>query len=216
MVVKLVMKKEINDSSIINQSAAVDDDEWQVKELIALIKEGDKAAFSELVKRYRNQVASLAYKVVNDYDEAADVAQIVFLKMLKNIWRYDERKKFYTWLYRITVNASIDYVRKHHRYRMEPIDNISETFENIKSDPEFSYRRQQINDYIKQATRTLNDKQLSAFTLRDLEGCKVDDVAVIMNMPVATVRWYLHRARTKIRKELLRNCPHLLFMLGIK
>jgi RNA polymerase sigma-70 factor (ECF subfamily) len=210
------MKKEINDSSIINQSAAVDDDEWQVKELIALIKEGDKAAFSELVKRYRNQVASLAYKVVNDYDEAADVAQIVFLKMLKNIWRYDERKKFYTWLYRITVNASIDYVRKHHRYRMEPIDNISETFENIKSDPEFSYRRQQINDYIKQATRTLNDKQLSAFTLRDLEGCKVDDVAVIMNMPVATVRWYLHRARTKIRKELLRNCPHLLFMLGIK
>ena len=216
MVVKLFMKKEINVSSIINQSATVDDDEWQVKELIALIKEGDKAAFSELVKRYRNQVASLAYKVVNDYDEAADVAQIVFIKMLKNIWRYDERKKFYTWLYRITVNASIDYVRKHHRYRMEPIDNISETFENIKSDPEFSYRRQQINDYIQQATRTLNDKQLSAFTLRDLEGCKVDDVAVIMNMPVATVRWYLHRARTKIRKELLRNCPHLLFMLGIK
>ncbi|MBN1213663.1 MAG: sigma-70 family RNA polymerase sigma factor [candidate division Zixibacteria bacterium] len=210
------MRKDINENSRINRNPAVDDEEWQVKELIARIKDGDKPAFSELVKRYRNQVASLAYKVVNDYDEAADVAQIVFIKMLKNIWRYDERKKFYTWLYRITVNASIDYVRKHHRHRMEPIDNISESLENAKSDPEFTYRRQQINDYIQQATRTLNDKQLSAFTLRDLEGCKVDDVADIMNMPVATVRWYLHRARTKIRKELMRNCPHLLLMLGIK
>jgi len=193
-----------------------DDEEYKVKALIAEIKKGDNRAFSELVKRYRNQVASLAYKIVNDYDEAADISQIVFIKMLKNIWRYDEKKKFYTWLYRITVNASIDYVRKHHRHRMEPIDNLANNLENLKTDPEFSYRRQQINDYIRQATQTLNDKQLSAFTLRDLEGCKVDDVAVIMNMPVATVRWYLHRARTKIRKELMRNCPHLLLMLGIK
>jgi len=193
-----------------------DDEEYKVKALISEIKKGDNRAFSELVKRYRNQVASLAYKIVNDYDEAADISQIVFIKMLKNIWRYDEKKKFYTWLYRITVNASIDYVRKHHRHRMEPIDNLANNLENLKTDPEFSYRRQQINDYIRQATQTLNDKQLSAFTLRDLEGCKVDDVAVIMNMPVATVRWYLHRARTKIRKELMRNCPHLLLMLGIK
>lgn len=199
-----------------NNTSNYDDEEYKVKALIARIKKGDDRAFSELVKRYRNQVASLAYKIVNDYDEAADISQIVFIKMLNNIWRYDEKKKFYTWLYRITVNASIDYVRKHHRHRMEPIDNLANNLENLKTDPEFSYRRQQINDYIHQATRTLNDKQLSAFTLRDLEGCKVDDVAVIMNMPVATVRWYLHRARTKIRKELSRNCPHLLLMLGIK
>ncbi|MFZ5980043.1 MAG: RNA polymerase sigma factor [Candidatus Zixiibacteriota bacterium] len=193
-----------------------DEEEYKVKALIARIKKGDNRSFAELVKRYRNQVASLAYKIVNDYDEAADISQIVFIKTLKNIWRYDEKKKFYTWLYRITVNASIDYVRKHHRHRMEPIDNLANNLEHLKSDPEFSYRRQQINEYIHQATQTLNDKQLSAFTLRDLEGCKVDDVAVIMNMPVATVRWYLHRARTKIRKELMRNCPHLLFILGIK
>lgn len=193
-----------------------DQDETEVKRLIREFKRGNKKAFAELVHRYRNQVASLAYRMVNDYDEAADIAQIVFVKMAKNIWRYDEKKKFYTWLYRITVNASIDYIRKHQRFRHEPIDNFHEVLENVDDNPEFTFRKQQLNNYIDQATKTLNEKQRSAFVLRDMEGCKVDDVANIMNMPEATVRWYLHRARAKIRKELIRRCPHLLVMMGIR
>jgi RNA polymerase sigma-70 factor (ECF subfamily) len=193
-----------------------DKDERYVKKLVAEIKRGNKQAFTELVNRYRSQVASLAYKMVNDYDEAADISQIVFVKMSKNIWRYDENKKFYTWLYRITVNAAIDYIRKHKRHRHEPLENFRESIENIASDPEFYYRRQQISDFINQAALSLNEKQRSAFILRDVEGCKIDDVANIMNMPEATVRWYLHRARTKVRKELMRNCPQLLLLLGIK
>ncbi len=191
-------------------------DELQVKQLVREIKHGNRHAFSELVDRYQNQVASLAYKMVNDYDEAADITQIVFVKMSKNIWRYDERKKFYTWLYRITINAAIDYIRKHKRHRHEALENFHETVENLDAGPEFAFRRQQINGYISQAAESLNDKQRSAFILRDVEGCKIDDVAHIMDMPEATVRWYLHRARNKIRRELVRKCPHLLLMFGIK
>jgi len=193
-----------------------DHDEVEVKRLIAEFKHGNKQAFGELVNRYKNQVASLAYKMVGDYDEAADIAQIVFVKMAKNIWRYDEKKKFYTWLYRITVNASIDYIRKHQRHRHEPIDNFHDVLESLADNPESHFRRRQLKGYITEAAETLNEKQRSAFVLRDMEGCKVDDVASIMNMPEATVRWYLHRARAKIRKELLRRCPHLLSMLGIR
>lgn len=195
---------------------ADDKDERLVKELVAEIKRGNKLAFTELVNRYRSQVAALAYKMVNDYDEAADITQNVFVKMSRNIWRYDEDKKFYTWLYRITVNASIDYIRKHKRHRHEPLENFRETVENGDSGPESSYRRQQISSYINKAALSLNEKQRSAFILRDVEGCKIDDVAHIMNMPEATVRWYLHRARSKVRKELMRRCPQLLLMLGIK
>jgi RNA polymerase sigma-70 factor (ECF subfamily) len=191
-------------------------DELEVKRLINEFKHGNKDAFSEIVRRYRNQVASLAYRMVNDYDEAADIAQIVFVKMAKNIWRYDEKKKFYTWLYRITVNATIDYIRKHQRFRHEQIDNFHDILENVDDNPESLFRRQQLHGYIDQATKTLNEKQRSAFVLRDMEGCKVDDVANIMNMPEATVRWYLHRARAKIRKELIRRCPHLLVLMGIR
>jgi len=154
--------------------------------------------------------------MVGDYDEAADVTQDVFVKMSRNIWRYDERKKFYTWLYRITVNASIDYLRKHSRHRHEPLENFDNVIENLEAGPETTYRRQEIGGYIKQAASSLNDKQRSAFVLRDVEGCKIDDVADIMNMPEATVRWYLHRARSKIRRELTRKCPHLLLLFGIK
>jgi len=193
-----------------------DHNEALVKSLIADFKQGNQQAFTELVKRYRNQVGALAYRMVNDYDEAADITQTVFMKMSRNIWRYDEKKKFYTWLYRITVNASIDYIRKHKRHQHEPLEEFHDVQESTNRGPEFSYHRSQLNHQIARAALTLNDKQKSAFMLRDVEGCKLDDVAGIMEMPEATVRWYLHRARSKIRKELLRRCPQLLIALGIR
>lgn len=192
------------------------DDEREVKELIHQIKNGSSRAFTQLVDRYHNQVASVAYKVINDYDEAADIAQSVFVKVSNNIWRYDEKKKFYTWLYRITINASIDHMRKHKRHRHEPLDNIRKVMEDLDATPDVDYQRKQLNKYINQAAENLNDKQKSAFLLRDVEGCKINDVAEIMNMPEATVRWYLHRARHKVKRELLRKCPQLLMLFGFK
>lgn len=199
-----------------DQKDIITDDEKHVKFLIEEIKSGNKNAFTELVNLYHAQVASLAFKMVNDYDEAADIAQNVFVKMSQNIWRYDSKKKFYTWLYRITINASIDYIRKHKRHRHEPLENVRKAIENLESNPESLFQREKIKGYISQATLSLNDKQRSAFILRDVEGCKIDDVANIMDMPEATVRWYLHRARTKIKKELIKRCPQLLLLLGLK
>jgi RNA polymerase sigma-70 factor (ECF subfamily) len=191
-------------------------DELEVKAIIRRIKSGDKRAFAELVDRYRNQVAALAYKMVGDYDEAADITQNVFVKTSQNIWRYDDSKRFYTWLYRITVNASIDYMRKHRRHRHEPLENAYDTAESHRDNPENRFRTNQLREYIVEAAERLNGKQKSAFVLRDLEGCHIDDVANIMDMPEATVRWYLHRAQQKIKKDLLRRCPSLLIALGIK
>ena len=206
------MNNKYND----NHPATPDnDDETQVKQLIADFKHGNQLAFSELVDRYHNQVTALAYKMVNDYDEAADIAQIVFVKMAKNIWRYDPSKKFYTWLYRVTVNASIDYIRKHRRHKHEPLESFHDITESAKSDPELSFRRRQLGDEIELAAESLSEKQRAAFLLRDVEGCKIDDVANMMNMPEATVRWYLHRARTRIRQELRHSCPQALKFLGV-
>jgi RNA polymerase sigma-70 factor (ECF subfamily) len=190
--------------------------ELETKAIIGKVKEGDNQAFSRLVRLYKSQVASLAYKVTGDYDEAADITQNVFVKISQNIWRYDEKKKFYTWLYRITVNASIDYMRKHRRHRHDSIENIREKPDENLVTPDVSYQRHQIREYISEAADSLNEKQKSAFLLRDMEGCNINDVAGIMNIPEATVRWYLHRARTKIKKELLKKCPQLLIGMGFK
>lgn len=196
-------------------SVAEDKDELVAKRLIREFKQGDQNAFTELVRRYRSQVTALAYKMVNDYDEAADVAQNVFVKVSNNIWRYDDQKRFYTWLHRITVNASIDYIRKHRRHRHEQLDDFHDSLEGHQATPDLSYSRRQIDGFIKKAAELLNEKQRSAFMLRDVEGNRIDDVASIMEVPEATARWYLHRARSRIRKELLRKCPQLLAMLGI-
>lgn len=205
------------ESKIKNTKPVIDDKlEMETKEIIRRVKEGDHKSFSRLVQLYKNQVAALAFKVVGDYDEAADVVQNVFVKIDRNIWRYDEKKRFYTWLYRITVNASIDYMRKHHRHQHESIDNIKEKADDSHETPEISFKRSRIRALINEAAESLNDKQRSAFKLRDLDGCNINDVANIMNMPEATVRWYLHRARTKIKKELLKKAPRLLIGMGLK
>lgn len=190
--------------------------EKETKEIISKIKNGNTGAFSHLVRQYKNQVAALAYKMVGDYDEAADIMQNVFVKVNQNIWRYDENKRFYTWLYRITVNASIDYMRKHHRHQHESIDNVREKADDKYETPDTAYERNRIREFIDEAAMSLNEKQRHAFMLRDMNGCNIDDVANIMDMPEATVRWYLHRARAKIKKELLKKCPQLLMNMGFQ
>lgn len=190
--------------------------EKETRAIIEKIKGGDDRAYSQLIKLYHNQVASLAFKMVGDYDEAADIAQDVFVKTSRNIWRYDESKKFYTWLYRITINAAIDYKRKHKRHYHESIERANGKADDKFATPEMSFQRGRIREYINEATEALNEKQRSAFVLRDVDGHNINDVADTMNMPVATVRWYLHRARAKVKKDLLRKCPHLLLALGFK
>ncbi len=205
-----------NKEQIDKQSQDEERIERETRDIIIRIKDGDSNAYSKLVKLYHNQVASLAFKMVGDYDEAADIAQDVFVKTSQNIWRYDETKKFYTWLYRITINAAIDYKRKHKRHYHESMENASSTADEKFATPELSFQRGQIRQYIDEATQGLNDKQRSAFVLRDVDGFNINDVADTMDMPVATVRWYLHRARAKVKKDLLRKCPHLLLAFGFK
>lgn len=188
----------------------------EVRRLVAAFRSGDQEAYAQIVHRYRGPVTSLAFRMIRDYDEAADIAQDVFVKMARNIDRYDDSRKFYTWLYRITVNASIDRIRRNQRHQHESLDSLSDVAEGPEAGPEMSFLRERLRREIENAAGKLNPKQRSAFVLRDIGQRKVDDVAGIMGMPEATVRWYLHRARSRVRKELLQRCPHLLFLLGIR
>jgi len=173
--------------------------------IIERIKSGESLAFNELIERYKRQVAAIAYRMIGDYDEAEDIAQVVFVKTSKNLIKFDTSKKFSTWLYRITVNASIDYMRKYRRHKHELLDNYSESLENEEDNPEEILNRKKLRSIILKAAEALNDKQKAAFILRDLEGHQIDEVSEILDMPEATVRWYLHRARIRLRKELKRR-----------
>lgn len=192
------------------------DDEKDLKEIIKKAKKGDQQAFQELVERFKAQVASIAYKMIGNYEDAKDISQIVFVKTYQNLERFDTSKKLSTWLYRITINASIDFIRKHKKHRHEALESVSGELKEKKSNVERAYQRNLIKWALKKAMAVLNEKQKSVFVLRDLEGLDIKEVAEITSMPQATVRWYLHRARSKLRDELLRHYSGILEGSGIK
>lgn len=170
--------------------------------LIRRVKEKDEAAFQELIERYKTQVAGLAYKMVGDYEDAKDISQIVFVKTFYNLKGFDTKKKFSTWLYRITVNASIDYWRRGRKHRHEDLELASERPAEAEKTPEAVFYKKSTEEKIRRALDILSPRQRTVFVLRDMEGLEVAEVAAVMNMPQVSVRWYLHRARIKLRREL--------------
>jgi len=189
------------------------------EELLEIIKKaqgGDQEAFQEIVQRYKVQVAGIAYRMVGDYEDAKDISQMVFVKIYQNLHRFDTTKKLSTWLYRITINASIDFIRKFRKHKLEVLDNIIGELKEKKNDVEGVYQRGLIRLAVDEALESLNPKQRSVFVLRDLEGLDIKEVSQVTGMPQATVRWYLHRARAKLRDELVKHHPSILEKAGIK
>jgi len=184
--------------------------------LVERIKQGDTAAFEDLVKMYKSQVAGIAYRIVGDYDDAKDITQMVFVKLYHNLKRYDPSKRFTTWLYRIATNAAIDFVRKFKKQKFELLEETWGISESRELSPADQLTYKMLKEHVLKAADRLGYKQRMAFVLRDVDGLDIAKVADIMSMPQATVRWYLHRARGRLRADVQRRYPHLLIQLGIK
>ena len=184
--------------------------EKEIQEIIVRAQNGNQDAFQKLVERFRSQVVGVAFKMVGDYEDAKDISQLVFVKTYQNLHRFEIGKKFSTWLYRITINASIDFLRKYRRYKHESVEDNLHELKETTGDAEEVYRRGLIRAAIEKSLERLSFKQKSVFVLRDLEGLDIKSVSQVMAMPQATVRWYLHRARSRIRQELQKNYPHIL------
>ncbi|MFH1862888.1 MAG: sigma-70 family RNA polymerase sigma factor, partial [bacterium] len=100
------------------------DSEEEVRKLVIQAKKGDQEAFRKLVEMYRTRVASIAYGLVGSYEDARDISQEVFIKVYRALHRFDANKKFFTWLYRLSINAAIDFLRANKkRSRDESIDS---------------------------------------------------------------------------------------------
>lgn len=195
---------------------ANDPDSGRVARIIEQFKAGDQSAFEELVKMYRTQVAGVAYRIVGDHDDAKDITQMVFVKLYHNLRRYDPDKRFSTWLYRIATNASIDFIRKFKKHKFELLEEDWGVSESPEASPADLMAQKLLKEFVLKSADRLNHKQRMAFVLRDVDGLDISEVAHIMEMPQATVRWYLHRARTRLRSDIRKRYPHLLSQLGIE
>ncbi len=159
--------------------------------------------FDILVKRYRHRVYGFAYHYLVDEDAAADVTQEVFLRMWQNRTKIDEERVL-GWLLRVTRNACVDAVRKRNAYRRR-IETNSDTID-AQADraplPDQQASASMFNDRLNAALNKLDEPYKSIIILREIQEYKYGEISETLDLPLNTIKVYLHRARKKLRKEL--------------
>lgn len=177
-------------------------------ECVKRVQRGDVDAFEVLVSRHQKATFNLVYRLLGDYEEAADIAQEVFLSAFKSIQQFRGDANFSTWLYRIAFNhastrrKSLQLAQQRH----QPLDG-SELMRDDGSfpDPEQTIEKKEIQQRVQRALNRLHKDDAAIIVLRDLQDAPYEEVAQVLQIPVGTVKSRLHRARRAL-KELL--SPH--------
>jgi RNA polymerase sigma-70 factor (ECF subfamily) len=173
------------------------------RQLVRLAKNGNKAAFGKLARRYRDAVLALAYDFLKDYDNAKDVAQDVFMKVFKNIGDFEEKSRFSSWLYRITVNACLDARKSDTRRRRYLFSKKNLADSDYTSDE--SDQSNGLDDTLSKELNNLSDRQRAAIVLRYFHDKSVREIAEVLDCTESTVRSHLYRALQRLDKSYRRR-----------
>ena len=177
------------------------------KELVYRAKKGDDKAFEEIVKLYQKKICSTIYFMMKDDNKVEDIAQEVFIKVYRNINNFNEKSSLYTWIYRITMNACYDELKK---------DNKVIYFSSLVKDDEekeieFEDYSQNIDEQVSQsieksqlikAIKSLQDEQKALIVLRDIRGFSYNEIADMLNLKLGTVKSKINRARITLKEVL--------------
>lgn len=180
--------------------------------LIKSALNGDISAFEELIIQYEKKVYNVALRVLKNPDDAMDISQEVFIKIYKNLDKFDGKASFSTWLYRITTNTCIDELRKRKGKETYSIDNDIENEEgsykrefvdNSPTPEEQTIIKESGNEIIK-AMENLSDEHRTIIILRDIEGLSYNEIADITGVSIGTVKSRISRARLSL-KNIIKN-----------
>jgi RNA polymerase sigma-70 factor (ECF subfamily) len=183
------------------------------RQLVRRAKRGDEKAFRTLMERYRRKVYSIAYGMVHNPEAAYDISQEVFIKVYRYLGSFQGSSSFYTWLYRISVNLSIDWLRKQGRHDLVDFDDallrrepdgaeamVVPTLQD--SDPLKALGRKELREQIARAFESLSEKHRAVLLLREVEGLSYDEIARALKIHKGTVMSRLHHARRNLQRVL--------------
>ena len=175
--------------------------------LVKRAKKGDYQAFDLLVIKYQTRLIATAFKFVKDIQIAEDIVQESLIKSYKSLYSFREDSSFYTWIYRITVNTSKNFlVSKKRRGELLQSEIRQEgdiEIESISPDsPEELLMSNQLKHVIENCLNQLSEDTKTAITLRELEGLSYEEISKIVNCPVGTVRSRIFRGREILDKEI--------------
>ncbi|HSU93396.1 MAG TPA: sigma-70 family RNA polymerase sigma factor [Gemmatimonadaceae bacterium] len=182
-------------------------------DVAALAKEGREPAFRELVRRYERPVFSLIFRMVRDRELAEDLAQDTFIKVLNNIDRYRPEFKLSSWLFKIANNVTIDHLRKRqlatvsldgspHAQTAAEAQATSLEVESRGETALEAIESRELGSAIERAIGKLRPEYRSCILLRHVEGRSYEEIAATLDLPLGTVKTYIHRARHELREAL--------------
>ena len=182
------------------------------QELAARARAGDQDAFERLVLDNQNKVYSLAVRLVGDLEEAADLAQEAFLKAWQNLPSFQGESSFSTWLYRLTTNLCIDWLRRQKR-RQETAPAVSLDDEEAgwaepadwEQDPHRKLEQSERGRALARGLERLPEYQRRPLVLRELSGLSYQEIAQALDLDLGTVKSRIARARLALRKILLED-----------
>jgi RNA polymerase sigma-70 factor (ECF subfamily) len=181
------------------------------QQLVERAQRGDKRAFDLLVVKYQRKLARLLSHFIHDAAEVEDVTQETFIKAYRSLSSFRGDSAFYTWLYRIGINAAKNFLVAQKRRASTTINEFDiEAAENFEegsqlrelNTPENELMSKQIAQTVHQALQALPEELRSAITLREIEGLSYEEIASIMSCPTGTVRSRIFRAREAIADKL--------------
>jgi len=181
-------------------------------ELIRQAQNGDTGAFDELVGRFRNRVFGMIYNMVHNEQDAWDLAQDSFVKAWKSIGRFRGQSSFYTWLYRIVMNVTIDWLRKKQvrgsgaefddAIQLKEIDPASRTVPKADALPHEKMERQEIRARIEAAIAQLSPEHRAVILMKEMEDMQYHEIAESLGCSIGTVMSRLFYARKRLQNML--------------
>lgn len=183
------------------------------QELVALAQAGDQDAFAQLVEANQNKIYTLALRMTGNSEDAADLAQEAFLKVWRALPDFQGESGFSTWLYRLTSNLCIDFLRRENRRRsIASISSLDDEEGPLPTDvpdrrftPEDELERRELRTAVDRGLRRLSDEHRQVLALRAVEGLSYTEIAGVLDLEVGTVKSRIARARSALRTILLKD-----------
>jgi RNA polymerase sigma-70 factor (ECF subfamily) len=190
--------------------------EWAAlsdQDVVLRARSGQEAAYRELIRRYERPVFALLFRMVRDRELAEDLAQETFVKALNAIESYRPEFKFSSWIFKIANNAAIDHLRRReldtlsldgspHAETPEAMQATALQIGARQESPLDTVEAKELGGAIEIAIGRLRPEYRSCILLRHVEGRAYEEIAEILNLPLGTVKTYIHRARNELRQSL--------------
>ena len=183
------------------------------QDVVLRARSGQDAAYRELIRRYERPVFALLFRMVRDRELAEDLAQETFVKALNAIESYRPEFKFSSWIFKIANNAAIDHLRRReldtlsldgspHAETPEAMQATALQIGARQESPLDTVEAKELGSAIEAAIGSLRPEYRSCILLRHVEGRAYEEIAEMLNLPLGTVKTYIHRARNELRQSL--------------